>query len=167
MIVGIDIGLQGAIAAINKEGKIVFLYDMPTFSVKKGKSSKLAYDVRKLCSIILEFPVDCTLVFIEKTQALPFGYSVQASWSLGRCEGLLHGMLMMKGIRSEFVRSKEWQKYFKITKEKGTTKTQSYEIASQLFPDAELKTPRGRKLDGRSDALLIAEWGRRHLKGEI
>ena len=44
---------------------------------------------------------------------------------------------------------------------------QSYAIASQLFPEAKLLGPRGGLRDGRCDALLIAEWGRRHLQGKI
>ena len=42
---------------------------------------------------------------------------------------------------------------------------QSYKIASALFPTADLKGKRGGKKDGRSDAILIAEYGRRRLQG--
>lgn len=47
---------------------------------------------------------------------------------------------------------------------KWTTKRPVYELAHKLFPVIELATKRGRILDGRSDALMIAEYGRLEVK---
>lgn len=171
MIMGIDIGLSGGIACIGtgiQNGEVLGLVDMPVISIKKGKKTKNIYDWNKIkhafVDAIKRFHIE--MVYIEKTQALQMGYRSQASWSLGLGEGFFVGLFEGLGIPYEFVRAQEWQKHFGITKAKGDKKVQSYMIAHQLFSSAELTTPRGRKLDGRADALLIAEWGRRHLLEE-
>jgi len=167
MIIGIDPGLHGGLAVLDKEGALKHLFDMPIFPVKKGKSTKYDYDVVELYKMISKVSSSDSKVFVEKTQGLPSGYGVQASWWLGKCEGLLEGVLVTLKLSYEFVKPQVWQKHFGITRTKGDKKAQSFRIASQLFPSAELKTSRGRKLDGRSDALLIAEWGRRRLQGVL
>lgn len=164
MIIGIDPGLLGAIACVSNDSTLLSIYDMPTVGIKKGKKSRSIYDVVGLRKILSGFSPERATVFIEQTQSLPPGFRVQASYGLGRCEGLLEGMLSMKGVSYELVRAQEWQKHFGITKAKGDKKVQSYVIAHRLFPNAELTTPRGRKLDGRSDALLIGEWGHRRVQ---
>ena len=169
MILGIDPGLQGAVVCIDKDGKVEYTYDMPTVYIQIGSKTKSIYDISGLRNILskLNSEEKHDVVYVEKTQALPPGIRVQASWGLGKCEGLLEGMLAMNYISYEFVKPKKWQAHFGITKAKGDKKVQSYMIASQLFPEAVLTTPRGRKLDGRSEALLIAEFGRRHLQGVL
>ena len=161
--IGIDPGLHGGIAVLRQGGEIVELLDMPIVKLPKGKKTKDVYDLNRLQKIV-SFWNNEYYACMEKMQSMPPGIRVQASFGLGYCQGIFEGMLRVRKIRYELVQAKLWQKHFGITKAKGDKKVQSWQIACQLFPDAELTTPRGRKLDGRSDALLIAEWGRRHLK---
>jgi hypothetical protein len=66
------------------------------------------------------------------------------------------------GVSLVEVPPKDWQREYKIRSTKDDdTKAQSYLIASRMFPEVELRGPRGAVLDGRADALLIAEYGRR------
>lgn len=167
MIIGIDPGLGGALVKITNEGKLVSTLDMPVIDKKTGKKSKNIYDIKVLSGFISYLSTDNDIVFIEDTQPMPPGFRGQASYGLGLCKGLLIGMLSMGKVPYELVWAQKWQKHFGITKPKGDKKVQSYQIASQLFPSAVLTGPRGGKLDGRSDALLIAEYGRRHLQGKI
>jgi len=163
-IVAIDPGLSGAIAELNEKGEIVHLIDMPVLSYKKGKKVKRDYDVGAISGFFTLMLKERT-VFIEKMQSMPPGFRVQASFGLGYCQGLFEGILSTLGIGYELIISKEWKKHFSITPDKGDGKAQSFQIASRLFPEAELKTKRGRILDGRSDALLICEYGRRKIFG--
>jgi len=162
-ILGIDPGLSGAIAELDEKGKVIQLIDMPIISYKKGKKIKRDYDV----GLIRAFfdTVQKKIVFIEKMQSMPPGFRVQASFSLGECQGIFRGMFSTFGIGYELILSKEWKRHFSITKDKGDEKAQAFQIASRLFPEAKLKTERGRVLDGRSEALLIAEYGRIKLSG--
>jgi len=185
MIIGVDIGLAGGIACMGTGIQnsqvypfIIHLIDIPVILMKIGKKTKNIYNYKAIRDFFVDkrqivnlrkgrspsFNIE--MVYIEKTQALQIGYRSQASWSLGLGEGFFVGLFEALDIPYEFVRAQEWQKHFGITEAKGDKKVQSYMIAHQLFSTAELTTPRGRKLDGRSDALLIAEWGRRHLKGK-
>jgi len=172
-IVAIDPGLSGAIAELNEKGEIVHLIDMPVLSYKKGKKIKRDYDVGTISRFFNSWFKATTLVgmlterkvFIEKMQSMPPGFRVQASFGLGYCQGLFEGIVSALGIGYELIISKEWKKHFQITKDKGDEKAQAFQIAKRLFPGAELQTQRGRILDGRSDALLLCEYGRRKIFG--
>lgn len=160
-IIGIDPGLSGAIAEIDEKGKIIQLIDMPVISYKKGEKVRRDYDVGFIRAFFNT--IQKKIVFIEKMQSMPPGFRVQASFSLGECQGIFRGMFSAFGIGYEFILPKEWKKHFQITRAKGDGKAQAFQIASRLFPEAKMKTEKGRVLDGRSEALLIAEYGRRKL----
>lgn len=157
-VMGIDPGLSGSIALITVEGVLIDLFDAPILNIKKGKN---IYNLPAINSIFLQ--IKHYHAVIEKMQTMPPGFRAQASFSLGYSMGMYEAFCEGIGISYEVVISKKWQKYFGITGAKGNTKTQSYQAASKLFPNAELTGPRGGIKDGRSDALLIAEWGRRRL----
>ena len=169
MIAGIDSGLKGAIAVI--EGpKVVRIQDFPTYKTVINKKERSVLDLVKLVPMIQDLS-SCECVFLEKLQ--PFANpksSFSANFSLGYCRGVLEAFLLIFKVRYEYVTAIEWQKSFGVVRPKGDkkwkTKGPVYGIASKLFPEAELVTPRGRLLDGRSDALLIAEWGKRQLGGK-
>ena len=165
MVIGIDPGLMGAIVRIS-DGDVFDMKDMPVVYIKKGKSGKNMYDIVSICNILRELNTGKIYAYVEKTQPMR-GVRVQASWGLGYCEGMLVGMLAMLNIPYELIHPKKWHNYFGIVKSKGDYKVQAYQIAKQLFPQAELTGPKGGLKDGRSDALLIAEYGRRHLQGEM
>ena len=166
MIVGVDPGLDGAIVFVPEgvdRGSIpdIEIYDMPTVKIRK---SKRAYDYAEIERIlfnpvVVEF-VKAGLVVIEQTQPMPRGRNSQASHGLGLCEGLFRGLCLAGKCPHVLYRPKIWQKHFGIKKIKGDLKAQSYQIASGLFPNTSLTGPRGGKKDGRTDALLIAEYGR-------
>lgn len=169
LYIGIDPGLGGAIARIDSDGTWTGMWDAPIITYKKGKKIRRQYDLREVkcilenhCTQTDEYTVQ---VFVEEMQSMPRGIRVQASFSIGYSQGMYEGLLTALNIPYQLVKSKEWQKSFQITKARGDTKALSFMTASRLFPTAELTGPKGGKKDGRSDALLIAEWGRRRSLG--
>lgn len=167
--IGVDPGLKGAIAIIDENGYWIQIQDTPTITFQKGKKNKTEYNIGEIKRVLFNFidiSSDKTTVFVEKMQSMPPGIRVQASFSLGYCQGLFEGILTALEIPYQLVISKHWQKHFQITKPKGDKKTQSFQIASRLFPTATLTGPKGGVKDGRSDALLIAEYGRQVSMGE-
>jgi len=164
LYLGIDPGLDGAIGVIDEQGNYIRIYDTPIIKYQKGKKKKREYDIPAIRNILINFsdtgPTKITLG-LEKMQSLPPGIRIQASFSLGLCQGIFEGLLVALNIPYQLVIPKTWQKEFQITKPKGDKKAQSMMIAEKLFPTAELRGPKGGKKDGRSDALLIAEWMRR------
>lgn len=165
--VGIDIGLSGGIAVIDDENNCM-LWEMPVFSVIKGKSKKKSIDEPELIDIFKNLKIlnteDNQKVFIclEK-QASRHKQGVVSVFKLGFQYGLVKGIIRTLELPFEYISSKEWQSEFGIVGS-NDTKFASYEKASSLFPLAKLKTDRGRILDGLSDALCMAEYIRRKIR---
>ena len=178
MIIGVDPGLRGGIAAINPIGTVTAI-PIPTVTIQKNEKKRTTYDHTTLASIFRKISErDCYAV-LEEQQPRPVYYKDkygkekrQGATSLyttgcGFC--MLKQVLVDFNISHEIIPAKEWQKEFVISGKKGNTKTQSIQICKRLFPDLSLlPTPRSRKEnDGLADAALIAEFGRRRFWGDI
>ena len=164
--VGVDIGLHGSIAVIDYNMQVKSLIDMPIIQVQKGKKKRNVYDVQELKQRLSSYDDRC-IFYIEKSHPFP-KINSQANWLLGYGFCLFDFGLFLKGLRYEIVSAKTWQKEFFQglgRSSSDTTKTLSYQVAARLFPKAELTTKRGRVLDGRSDSLLLSEYGRRKYMG--
>lgn len=174
-IAGIDLGLSGGIAII-KSDRVHSIIDIPVLSTVINNKERNVYDVIEIIKIFNELQT-CNFVFVENVQPINSPNSSKgANFSQGYAKGLFEAMLISLNIKHEFVRVQDWQKHFGIVKpndkvlaKKWTTKGPVYITAIRLFPDAtqHLSTVRGRVLDGRSDALLIAEYGRRKVSGVL
>ena len=162
--VGIDVGLSGGIAEIDEHMNCV-LWDMPVYLVKQG-SSKKELDEHELIRIFNNIKIinreDDEKIFIgvEKQQAFT-GQGVTSMFKLGYQYGFIVGTLRMLGLPFEIIAPKTWQKELGIVGE--NTKSAAYAKASALFPNATLKTERGKIKDGLADALCIAEFTRRKM----
>lgn len=183
IIVGVDIGISGAVVIYTPESGISVL-DMPILKLpvldKKGrpmgKKTKTIYDISKIVHIFKDLLPDhrnC-VVFIEKAQILPHGFTIKGNVGVARCQALFEGVLTTLGIEYEIINPKTWQLYFGIETKKDNkgkviedTKEQSVKKTKELYPQIILETKRGRILDGRADAILITEYGRRKLEGQI
>jgi len=170
-IIGIDPGKNGAIVVVdfafaNMCPEVTF-YDIPLIKkiVRKknrkgvyGEVTKTDYDTDAMASILNI--KDATGVCIESQQAFP-GQGSVSMFNTGKGYGIYLGILAANNIPITIVRPKKWQGYYEIKGDKNNpkaTKQQSYQIAMKCFPGYgdKLKTPRGRIIDGRCDALLIA-----------
>ncbi|MDD5355100.1 MAG: hypothetical protein PHY56_00960 [Candidatus Omnitrophica bacterium] len=164
VVIGIDVGLNGAIAVLIGGSKPM-VYPIPTYKDGKGKNR---YDYNALCRIFEHIKyntvygsiIGCAL---ERCTAMPKQGSV-SGFSFGEAYGFYKGVLTALSIPYEIVQPKKWQQEFSISND---TKKGSFAVASRLYPNLELQTPRGRVLDGACDALLLATYMARKLKGEI
>ena len=153
LICGIDPMGRGAIAYLGgREPRVV---DMPVVHLTR---TRLELDVQGLWQeLLLNEP---KVAFVERMQPMPKGGL--ANFKLGAYRDALRMAFTGLGVSLIEVPPKEWQREFGIKSSKNDdTKAQSYLIASRMFPGVELKGPRGGIIDGRADALLIAEYGRR------
>lgn len=139
---GIDPGQNGGIAVITETGGIAKLYP---------------FSEEFLISISQSFSGKCVL---EKVNAMPH-QGVVSMFNFGMNYGFIQGVLKSCGIPFELVPPVKWKKEFSVTKDKNT----SIEVAKRLFPGVNLKaTSRCTKdHDGMAEALLMAEYARRHL----
>ena len=143
--IGIDPGADGALAWINDTGKTGVI----PFS-EFGYLSELVY--------VSAFPAKAV---VEKVGARP-GQGVKSMFSFGQNFGFILGILQAYSIPYELVPPQKWKREFSITADKN----QSIRIAKHLYPNVDLKkSDRCRKdHDGMAEALLMAEFARRHMK---
>jgi crossover junction endodeoxyribonuclease RuvC len=146
--IGIDPGKSGAIAVIEHDG--VFIQDMPLFAGKEINARAINNYFVYLFSLFLKENIVCCL---EKSQPMP-GQGVTSVFNYGKGYGIILSCLDMNEISYQEVHPRKNKK----------TKKDSVEKAIKLFPEQEDKfmTPRGRLLDGRAEALLMAEYARRN-----
>lgn len=160
----IDPGLHGAVAAIDGTGRIVYLADTPIIPTQVGRSKRDTYVVSEMVHCLeallthgAKNPI--RLLVIENQRGMP-GQGSPSVFSLGYGLGLWVALAAALVIPYEKVEPAKWKKSIGLS---GVDKGASVIRAGQLFPQAELHTPRGRALDGRAEALLMAEWARRQL----
>lgn len=152
---GVDPGLQGAIALIDAAGACVRVVDTPTVGS--------VLDVNALFDVLDLAPVN-TRFWIEVQHAMP-GNRPTSTFSIGETYGAIRGILSALRRPYSEVRASVWQRAMLTGVPGEDTKARSLRAAATLFPCEALRTPRGRALDGRADALLIAEYGRRRELG--
>jgi len=157
-IVGIDPGLSGAVAYLLEDN--ILFWDTPTLTIKSGKKIKREYNIPAMVEILK----DCLLtqyVALEKIHSMP-GQGVRSMFSIGEGYGLWKGIIVTLGDPLILVTPQSWKKV--MMQGMGKEKDASVLRASELFPQIadQLVTPRGRKLDGRADALLIAKYAKDH-----
>ena len=102
---------------------------------------------------------DIQMVMIEDVHAI-FGSSAKSTFSFGFNTGMLHGLIRGLGLPLDLVKPKEWQKHAGVTKKGKEIKKEVAAICQRIYPLSEIHTPRGRLLDGRSDATLVAMYAK-------
>ena len=149
--IGIDPGKNGGIAILSDT--------IPDVTVRVFSEDELLH----ICKTFRKtFNEDCKCV-LEKVNAMP-GQGVVSMFNFGQNYGFIQGVLKAYEIPYELVTPQKWKKEFSCTSDKNT----SIEVCKRLFPYVSLKaTDRCRKdHDGMAEALLIAEYGRRHYNGK-
>jgi Holliday junction resolvasome RuvABC endonuclease subunit len=159
--IGIDPGLSGAVATITPEGGIgVYLYDTPT--AETGKGTKRDYLIANMANI-LDHMVDPFCV-IEAVHSMP-KQGVASSFSFGRGLGIWEGILSAYKIPYAKVAPQTWKKAM-LGDMPRDNKDSSRIAATRLFPQVSAQLSR-KKDDGRAEALLMAEYGKRLKEGNV
>ena len=142
--VGIDPGKSGALAILYPEGYVRVV----PFDYKNYMSA---------LRCLSDQPVMCC---VEKVSAMP-GQGVVSMFNFGHNLGLIEGMLQALKIPYQLVPPQTWKKEFSLSSDK----SKSIEVCQKLFPAVNLlATERSRKpSDGIAEAVLMAEYARRHL----
>lgn len=143
--IGIDPGKSGAMAIIFEgmdETMLVPLDEQEYTNVLRNLSGQQV----KSC--------------LEHVTAMP-KQGVTSMFHFGENFGYIKGLLEAFQIPYELVRPRKWKKEFGITGDKNS----SIEVCKRLFPGVNLRrTDRCRKDDDNmAEALLMAEYARRHL----
>lgn len=160
LIVGIDPGITGAIAAVGPSGSLQWVMDMP---VRDGgvKARNVSYvDGIGLARILRPYLADISEVWIEEVNAMrptrPDGSRVapgaQSMFALGNAHGCIRGVVEALGLSQQRVHPRTWKAHYRLKAEKEAARS----LARQLYPGAECLE---RKKDhGRAEAILIARY---------
>lgn len=154
-VMGVDPGGTGALALLHGND-LVAVEDMPVFIVKRGRGNKPEIDVYALRDIIERWQPDAA--WFEQVGARPED-APSAAFNFGRGTGLAEGAARLFCGRFEQVAPHIWKKEMKLIK---TAKDDSRAMATSRWPKF-AETFRRKKDDGRAEAALLAEYGRRQL----
>jgi len=153
-IIGVDPGLSGAIAVISPESLKIF--DMPTMTVERNGKAKRQVSASELAELLYLYSGKDCHVYCERVAAMA-GQGVTSVFSFGRSFGMIEGILAALHMPVTYVAPATWVKAV----HRGAGKDASRSRAMELFPDNQADFKRV-KDDGRSDASLIAYWGKHY-----
>lgn len=141
--IGIDPGKNGGIAIMDDIGVLVTPFSEESL-------------LKKLDGILF---LDDAICILEHVHAMP-KQGVSSTFNFGMNFGFIQGVLKAYKIPFELVSPQKWKKEFSCTSDKNT----SIDVCKRLFPKVNLKTTERctKDHDGMAEALLMAEYGRRH-----
>jgi crossover junction endodeoxyribonuclease RuvC len=149
-VLGIDVGLNGAIA-LTDGSRLLELHDMPTLSLERNNKTKRMVNASALHLIIRGAKADAA--YLERLNAMP-GQGVTSMFSMGQSLGVVLGVLAACEVPTTTIPPRTWQKALDVPQGKDGSRYR----AAQLFPEHADMFSRV-KDDGRSDAVLIAAYG--------
>jgi len=147
--IGIDPGLDGAIAFFDLDKAHLSVVDMPVVEVTRNGKKKRELNAQLVANVFRCVGGDMTAV-LERVNAMP-GQGVSSVFSFGRSSGIMEGVLAGMQIPLTIVTPQIWQK---AAQARGG-KDGSRQRATELFPAYAGLFGR-KKDDGRADAACMA-----------
>jgi crossover junction endodeoxyribonuclease RuvC len=173
--IGIDPGLSGAVGVIDEDirgdpkiGYLVEVFDTPTMEVESNGKVRSKYNLIGMADL-LNYVYESrgmaeryVTVILEAVHSMP-KQGVASSFTFGEGLGIWKGIIAARGFSLELPSPQRWKKA--MMTDMGKDKDASRLKAIQLFPSMASQLAR-KKDDGRAEALLLAEYGRRLRKGQ-
>ena len=147
-ILGIDPGLDGAIAILTEAGELVGIHDMPT--LEDGAKGRRAVNPALFASII--YASNATLAFCELVGPRPTD-STTGAFGFGRSRGIIEGVLAAAGIPLTMIAPPVWKRAANIAPGK-ENKDSARSVAISLWPSQAVLFARKCDCD-RAEAALI------------
>lgn len=155
--IGIDPGLSGAVGILSEIDTLAAVFDTPTVFVK-GKTTKRKYLIAAMALLLKPYADrQDVLAILENVHSMP-SQGVSSSFCFGEGKGMWEGILAAYNIPTELVSPQRWKK--EIMADQGKEKSAARFKAMQLFPYIAEQFKLA-KHDGRAEALLMAEYGKR------
>ena len=154
IIIGIDPGLNGAIAVL-ENNKVLNIFDVPV--MPEGKKNKRQINsaqlVKMLEEIIKNLDKNEVTVVVENVSAMP-GQGVTSMFNFGQTFGAIKGICAALSLPIFFVRPAKWKKHFDLI---NSSKDSSRTKAIELYPTISDKLSKKKDVN-KSDAILIARF---------
>ena len=161
IFLGVDPGLDGALAFFDPKANELEVFDMPTHEVRVNNKNKRTIDVHELGNIVRKRAVGVRQGIIEKVSALP-KQGVTSSFNFGFNTGCTHMVLAAFNVPYILVAPMVWKKDMNV----GANKVEARHRASQLLPKHSYIWPL-KKHDGRAEASLLAYYASRKFNIEM
>ena len=149
IILGVDIGATGALAALTEKGELVDVWDMPT--LRDGPAKRRTVNAPLLAEIVYKSHAD--RAFVERVGPRPMEGAVGA-FAFGNSAGVIRGCLAAAAIPATFLTPVQWKRVTGVPPGKDM-KDMARSIAINRWPT--WAATFARKMDdGRAEAALIA-----------
>jgi len=152
-VLGIDIGIVGAVAILSRAGELVSILDMPVLA--DGPAGRRSVNAPLLAQIISES--SATAAFVEFVAARP-GEGATGAFSFGRSRVVVEGVCGALGVSVKFITPPTWKRCVGIPPGKDGAKDAARSEAIRRWPGQAALFGRV-KDDGRAEAALIAVAG--------
>lgn len=160
MIIGIDPGLKGGIAYLNNKGSLYSVGDIPLIK-NKFKEKTYIIDIKKVFNSLngCHTQKGIHAIIIEDVHAMP-KQGVSSMFTFGFGYGMINAAISCSdcGDSNLFrVTPQAWKKHFGLI---GKDKNAGLDVIRSIWrmDMSTFITPRGRIIDGRVDATLIAKY---------
>jgi crossover junction endodeoxyribonuclease RuvC len=150
LVLGIDIGSQGALALLGSDGALIDIFDMPI--LRDGPKGRPNVNAPLLAEII--FKSHASHAFIEFVGARP-GEGPTGAFAFGRSRGVIEGVLAAAGTSASMITPANWKRLAGLSL---ASKDASRSEAIRRWPARAGLFARV-KDDGRAEAALIAVAG--------
>lgn len=148
LILGCDPGKAGALALVTTSGELHDVIDMPD-----ATGAALGAHLRGFLED--HQPLTITAAWVEQVHAMP-KQGVTSVWTFAANYGAILAALGALGVRVELVTPNVWKKAMRCTADKNLARQR----ACERWPESAGLFKRV-KDDGRAEAALVAEYGRR------
>jgi crossover junction endodeoxyribonuclease RuvC len=160
IIVGIDPGVEGALALLTDSGEIIDIKDMPVVEVRVGRTTRHRIAASELARIMRA--MKCDHAVLEHVAGRPTDVPTYAG-ELCRAAGIVEGVIAALGIPWTSVQPTAWRKAMGVSLPPGSStkserKEASRQRSMQLWP-AHAELFKRKKDADRSEAALIGRWG--------
>lgn len=165
-IIGIDPGKNGGIAVLtlkrNRVHEDWWFIDKDWWFIDKARVEVFSEEALVKTCEQYGTKTKNAIVYLENVHAMP-KQGVSSTFNFGKNFGFIQGAIKQAGLDLVLVTPQTWKKEIGCTADKST----SIKVCKELFPYVNLlASTRCRKdHDGMAEALLIAEYGRRHYNG--
>lgn len=156
LILGIDPGLTGAIAAYHTRTKdLVMCVDMPVFKNVKKNSNKVDLNPHGIAELIESLAPKLRGAILEDVAAAP-KQGVVSMFNFGYGQGILYGILIAYKIPVLLIKPQVWKSNMGLTRDKDLSRRKAMRTYPMWDDHFSLK-----KHDGRAEAALLAKYGER------
>lgn len=152
-VLGIDIGVNGAVAMVDLNGKLLDVWPMPCLD--DGPAKRRSINAPLLAKLV--FDSHATLAYVERVGVRP-GEGAVGAFQFGDCAGVVRGVLAAAAIPTQLIMPSVWKRIIGIPPGKEGAKDAARSEAIRRWPAEAGRFKRKKDADA-AEAALIAVAG--------